>query len=52
MSVESYVHGPEPVYRRFLERGRLASEGLHHASSVVTVPMTSSADAARRFAPS
>jgi len=36
MIVESYRHGPEPVYARFRERGRMAPEGLHYVSSVVT----------------
>ena len=37
MIVESFVHGPEPVYRRFRERGRLAPDGLRYVSSVVSL---------------
>ena len=36
MIIESYTHGPGPVYERFRERGRMAPEGLHYVSSVVT----------------
>lgn len=36
MIIESYRHGPVPVYERFRERGRMAPEGLHYVSSVVT----------------
>ena len=43
MVVETFMRGPEPVYARFRERGRLAPEGLHYVSSVV------SADGARCF---
>jgi uncharacterized protein DUF3303 len=84
MIVETFLRGPEPVYARFRERGRLAPDGLRYVSSVVSddgrvcyqlmecddrrlldvwmsawsdivgfevVPVISSADAARRFAP-
>ena len=34
--IETFVHGPEPVYRRFRARGRLAPDGLRYVSSVVT----------------
>lgn len=84
MIVETFVHGPEPVYERFRARGRMAPDGLHYVSSVVStdgrrcyqlmecadralldewmrawedlvafevVPVTSSAEAAARFAP-
>lgn len=36
MIIESYTHGPGPVYERFRERGRMAPEGLHYVTSVVT----------------
>jgi hypothetical protein len=37
MIVEHYRDGdPVPVYRRFLERGRLAPEGLRYVASWVT----------------
>jgi hypothetical protein len=36
MIVETFVRGPEPVYARFQERGRLAPAGLHYVSSVVS----------------
>ena len=37
MVIETFTHGPAPVYARFRERGRLAPEGLRYISSVVTV---------------
>jgi hypothetical protein len=36
MIVETYPHGPRPVYARFRERGRLAPDGLRYVSSWVT----------------
>lgn len=36
MIVETFIHGPAPVYDRFRERGRLAPDGLEYISSVVT----------------
>jgi len=36
MIIESYTHGPVPVYARFRARGRLAPDGLRYVSSVVT----------------
>ena len=36
MIIETYTHGPGPVYRRFRARGRMAPEGLRYVSSVVT----------------
>jgi hypothetical protein len=36
MIVETFTHGPEPVYARFRARGRLAPDGLRYVSSVVT----------------
>jgi hypothetical protein len=84
MIVETFLHGPAPVYARFRERGRMAPEGLVYVSSVVSddgtrcfqlmecdeprlldewmaawrdlvafevVPVISSPDAAKRFAP-
>jgi hypothetical protein len=36
MIVETFVHGPEPVYARFRERGRMAPEGLRYVSSIVS----------------
>jgi hypothetical protein len=36
MIVETFVHGPAPVYARFRERGRMAPEGLTYVGSVVT----------------
>ena len=43
MIVETFTHGPAPVYERFQARGRLAPEGLRYVSSVVA------ADGARCF---
>jgi hypothetical protein len=42
MIVETFVHGPEPVYRRFQERGRLAPEGLRYVRSVAATRFASS----------
>jgi len=36
MIVETFVHGPEPVYARFRAQGRMAPEGLRYVSSVVS----------------
>ncbi|MGI9076014.1 MAG: DUF3303 family protein [Gemmatimonadaceae bacterium] len=36
MIVETFTHGPGPVYARFHERGRLAPNGLYYVSSVVS----------------
>ena len=35
MIVETFTHGPAPVYARFRERGRLAPDGLVYDGSVV-----------------
>ena len=35
MVVETFLRGPELVYRRFAERGRMAPEGLIYISSWV-----------------
>ena len=43
MVVETFLHGPGPVYERFRARGRLAPEGLRYMTSVV------SADGARCY---
>ena len=40
MIVETFTHGPAPVYSRFRARGRLAPEGLRYLSSVVTADGT------------
>jgi hypothetical protein len=36
MIVETYTSGPEPVYARFRDRGRMAPDGVRYVSSVVT----------------
>jgi hypothetical protein len=36
MIIETYIHGPGPVYARFRARGRMAPDGLRYVSSVVT----------------
>jgi hypothetical protein len=36
MIIETFTHGPRPVYERFRARGRMAPEGLRYVSSVVT----------------
>jgi hypothetical protein len=36
MVVEDFRQGPEPVYARFRERGRMAPEGLRYVGSWVT----------------
>lgn len=36
MVVETFTQGPEPVYARFRQRGRLAPEGVRYVSSVVS----------------
>jgi hypothetical protein len=33
MVVEKFVHGPEPVYERLAERGRMMPEGLVYVDS-------------------
>jgi hypothetical protein len=33
MVIERYTHGPEPVYRRAAERGRMLPEGLRYVDS-------------------
>ena len=37
MVVETFLHGPEPVYARFRANGRMAPDGLRYVSSVVAV---------------
>jgi hypothetical protein len=37
MIIETFVHGAEPVYARFRERGRMAPAGLEYLGSVVSV---------------
>ena len=36
MIVETFTHGPAPVYARFRAHGRLAPDGLRYVSSVIT----------------
>jgi Protein of unknown function (DUF3303) len=36
MIIEHFRVGPEPVYARFRERGRMAPDGLRYVSSWVT----------------
>jgi hypothetical protein len=36
MVIETFKHGPEPVYARFRQHGRMAPEGLEYVTSVVT----------------
>jgi hypothetical protein len=36
MIIEHFREGPEPVYARFRERGRMAPDGLKYISSWVT----------------
>ena len=36
MILERYKDGPEPVYRRFREHGRMAPDGLRYVDSWVT----------------
>ena len=33
MVVERYTHGPQPIYERAAERGRMLPEGLHYVDS-------------------
>jgi hypothetical protein len=33
MVIERYTHGPEPVYRRAAEKGRMLPAGLHFVDS-------------------
>lgn len=40
MIIETFRHGPAPVYARFRDRGRLAPDGLHYVSSCVTTDGT------------
>ena len=40
MIVETFTHGPGPVYERFRVRGRMAPDGLRYVSSVVTTDGT------------
>jgi len=37
--IERYRSGPEPVYRRFRESGRLAPDGLTYVNSWVTTDL-------------
>ena len=39
MIIEHFRQGPEPVYRRFREKGRMAPEGLRYVSSWVTTDL-------------
>ena len=39
MIIEHYKAGPEPVYRRFRERGRMAPDGLRYVTSWVTTDL-------------
>jgi hypothetical protein len=39
MVVEHFKGDPQPVYRRFRERGRLAPEGLRYVGSWVTTDL-------------
>lgn len=39
MVIEEFMQGPEPVYSRFRERGRLAPAGLLYVGSWVTMEM-------------
>jgi hypothetical protein len=34
--VETFLHGPKPVYERLAERGRMLPEGLHYVDSWVS----------------
>ena len=36
MVVETFLHGPEPVYERLAEKGRLLPEGLRYIDSWVS----------------
>ncbi len=36
MIIETFREGPEPVYARFRDRGRLAPEGLRYINSYVS----------------
>ena len=36
MVIETFTHGPAPVYARFRSQGRLAPAGLRYVSSVAT----------------
>ena len=36
MVVETFLHGPEPVYARFRAHGGMAPDGLRYVISVVT----------------
>ena len=40
MVVETYTSGPEPVYRRAAERGRMLPDGLRHVDSWVVADET------------
>ena len=39
MIIEHFREGPEPVYRRFREKGRMAPGGLRYVSSWVTADL-------------
>jgi hypothetical protein len=36
MVIERFTHGPEPIYRRLAEKGRLMPAGLVYVSSWIT----------------
>ena len=38
MVVEHYTHGPEPIYARVAERGRMLPDGLRYVDSWVVTP--------------
>jgi Protein of unknown function (DUF3303) len=40
MVIEKFKNGPEPVYRRFREKGRMAPAGLTYMSSWVDKDLT------------
>lgn len=36
MVIESFLHGPAPVYRRFHDKGRMLPDGLEYVDSWLT----------------
>lgn len=36
MVIERFTHGPEPIYRRLAEKGRMMPDGLVYVSSWIT----------------
>lgn len=36
MVIEEFIEGPQPIYQRLAEKGRMMPESLHNVSSYIT----------------